>query len=786
MGSGSGDSDGENRSMGSDSSPAMSHTIVPVIGSTDIFVGTDEERQGMLNTIMRLSEHKAQLRTIVAECFNRASPDGRGLDVPAFSEFARLASQMLHVPEEAFIGSDAQIAHLRFDFDGSGELMERQVYNAVTLHLAEYRKKLGQCISGVAIAHVPSLDVAGYRVLYEVGRGNQSTAHHAKDIRGRSWCIKFFDKAHVRDIKELNSLRREYEVMRSLGAHPRMTEALDIFQDHHFYYLVQEYNAGGDFTKLRQRTTEASVVLSEAWWRDLFQQCFEGLRHLHDHAVMHCDIKESNLMLRTPNYHQPNIALADFGIAQMVAADSGRVLYGTPGYIPPEVWSTRTWFPRSDIFSMGVVVMQMIMNITSDTCSGTPNGIFTEDTSTYRDVATATKTRQPPFHLMPPEFPGLVALARKLLEKSLRKRPMVPQLLGDPWFTCVASENLLDMGCAGASGADAQCGPESMPTSAESQGTTRSKTGVADAGSRSPSKTVVVDSHSGLPSKSAVRGAHSWLPSNITVVDVPPLLKKTLEEAQSTKLSKAGVVDMQRGALPTAAAMDSQGSPSLRMTTPSRRDSPKSKSSATVAQTGLPSEAACVESVFAGKSVDYRHNSLLGRSALVDKLPRVCGDCINGQQAALSRSATPDGTVRESMRNSSRERSPSAQRSPQHCSNPQEVCLSRTSSPLPRWRHIFDSLMNPSREKSPSAERALDDPADWQRVMSLSSPLRLRSERTFAQSSETLATPQWHSPRASFQEGDAPVMGSLAVSLSPRRLSLKEFWPPFPAMARVR
>jgi len=769
----------ENRLTGSDPTPAMAHTIVPVVGSTDTFVGTDEESQGTLDTIMRLSEQKGQLRTVVAECFNRASLCGRGLDVPALSEFARLASQVLHIPEEALIGSDAQITHLRFDFDGSGELMEREVHNAVTLHLAEYRKKLGQRISGVAIAHVPSLDVAGYREISEIGRGNQSTVHLAKDIRGRSWCIKFFDKTRVSDVA-LDSLRDEYEIMCSLGAHPRITEALDIFQDNNFYYVVQEYNAGGDFTKLRQRTTEASVVTSEGWWRDLFQQCFVGLRHLHDHAVIHCDIKESNLMLCTPNYHQPKIALADFGIAQVVAADRGRVVYGTPGYIAPEVWSTRKWFPRSDIFSMGVVVVQMMMNITSDTCSGTPPGIFTEDTSTYRDVAMATKTRQPPFHLMSPEFPGLVALARKLLDKSLRKRPMVSQLLGDPWFTCVPSENPPAAGYAVSSGADAQCGPESMPTSAELQGATRSKTGVADAGSRLPSKIAVVDSHSGLPSKSAVTDPDSRLPSKVTPVDVRPLSEKVPEDAQNTVLSKTGVVDALRGALPTAALIDSQGNPSLRMISTSKQEGPKIKSSATVVETGLPSEAARVESMFAGTAVDCRHNWFLGRNPSVDRSPRVREDGINRQQVALSRSATPDGTVRESMRN------PSQERALQHCSNSQEVGLSRATVPLRSDRHIFDLLLNPSQERSSSAQMAFDDLADRQQVMLPSPRIPLRSERTVAESSEKLATPRCHSRAAPFQEVDAPVMGSPAVSLPPRHLSLKEFRPPLPASARVR
>merc|ERR1719440_2057779 len=123
---------------------------------------------------------------------------------------------------------------------------------------------------------------------------------------------------------------------------------------------------------------------------------------------MHCDIKESNLMLKTAEYHKPEVVIIDFGLLQTAASDVALVS-GTPGYIPPEVWETGRWYPGGDMFSMGVVVMQMILKRVPphhnppQKCEVLPSGIFTEGASKLRDAALVAKKREPPFESMPLE-----------------------------------------------------------------------------------------------------------------------------------------------------------------------------------------------------------------------------------------------------------------------------------------------------------------------------------------------------------------------------------------------
>merc|ERR1719446_1908809 len=118
--------------------------------------------------------------------------------------------------------------------------------------------------------------------------------------------------------------------------------------------------------------------------------------------MIHCDIKEPNIMVKTDDHQYPEIVIIDLGVATCMARDGA--LHGTPGYVPPETLETKMWFPVGDLFSFGVVIFQMLTNKVP-TDSRPFAGIFQEGCSDARDVFAATRSREPPFHLMPPEFP---------------------------------------------------------------------------------------------------------------------------------------------------------------------------------------------------------------------------------------------------------------------------------------------------------------------------------------------------------------------------------------------
>jgi serine/threonine protein kinase len=248
-------------------------------------------------------------------------------------------------------------------------------------------------------------------------------------------CVKCIKKS----TKEfsLEDFKREFRIMQEFGDHPHIAHAHEIFQDQNSYYLVQDAYEGGDLASLNHNAKKAGVPMTKNWWRKVFTQSFQGLQYLHDHAIIHCDIKESNVMLKTRNYHSPELAIIDFGVSQAFGADRA-LMIGTPGYMPPEIWTERKWLPVGDIFSMGVVVLQMVTDNIPNHGKLKPGekqrGIFAEDCYSVSDVAKATKHRDAPVQLIPQYLSGLSSLCSRLLDKKWMNRPTASQALDDPWF----------------------------------------------------------------------------------------------------------------------------------------------------------------------------------------------------------------------------------------------------------------------------------------------------------------------------------------------------------------
>merc|ERR1719436_1990281 len=146
---------------------------------------------------------------------------------------------------------------------------------------------------------------------------------------------------------------------------------------------------------------------------------------MHVRAMIHCDLKEMNIMVKADDFKQPEVVIIDFGLAQSCASHRAGVC-GTPGYIPPETWQTGKWYPKGDCFSIGVVMLQLI--------GGMPN-IFTAGSTTRDGVKMTTCTREPPFCDIPPKYVGLRELLKALLEKRQPHRIAAPKAFQFTWLS---------------------------------------------------------------------------------------------------------------------------------------------------------------------------------------------------------------------------------------------------------------------------------------------------------------------------------------------------------------
>jgi len=137
-------------------------------------------------------------------------------------------------------------------------------------------------------------------------------------------------------------------------------------------------------------------------------------------------------MFKSKDYQSPVIALIDFGMSKWSSSDG--MAGGTPGYRPPETNETNVWFPRGDMFSLGVTFFQLLANKVPDEKTMAP-GIFTEGAQSMEQVIYIVQTRQPPWHLIQGQYPGVMSWLPSMMEKQMQRRPNAPNLLkGTPWF----------------------------------------------------------------------------------------------------------------------------------------------------------------------------------------------------------------------------------------------------------------------------------------------------------------------------------------------------------------
>jgi len=378
---------------------------------------------------MDLLANRDALKAEVVRCFKRIAGSSTSVDIHGLQRFRGLLSQAIAVPQEALGNLHAE--YIRFDFDGDGRLDFNEAYKLVKHHLWMHLKKLG-CIGKVDVPY-KTLEEAGYEVVKELGRGSQGVAMLANDATGSERCVKCYKKGHM-TVGGISELMDEFETMQRLSC-DLIAHACEIFQDAKFYYTIGEAYHGGDLSTLKHRALQEEVDTTEQWWRGIFRQCFQALAFMHEQAMMHCDVKEPNIMIKSCDFSAPEVVLIDFGVSRAMAADDNGRVFGTPGYIPPETWEKKMWFPGGDVFSMGVCILQVMGDqIPSTHEPWNTRGLFLEGCSSLKQVMHATLTREPPFHLIPGDMPGLEAVVRLLLQKEMHLRPRAPQVLQDEWF----------------------------------------------------------------------------------------------------------------------------------------------------------------------------------------------------------------------------------------------------------------------------------------------------------------------------------------------------------------
>ncbi len=196
----------------------------------------------------------------------------------------------------------------------------------------------------------PTPEAPGFRVLEEAGRGAMGIVYRAEDVRlGRTVALKLLPEDVANDPSALERLRREARIAASLN-HPGICTLHGIEKHEGRLCLVMEFLEG---TSLDRLIAAAPLRLDRAI--DIAIQVSAALSFAHARGIVHRDIKPANLFVTRGG----SAKVMDFGIA-VAAGDSGTASGGTPSYASPEQSRRGTLDGRSDIFSFGTVLYEML------------------------------------------------------------------------------------------------------------------------------------------------------------------------------------------------------------------------------------------------------------------------------------------------------------------------------------------------------------------------------------------------------------------------------------------
>jgi len=194
-----------------------------------------------------------------------------------------------------------------------------------------------------------------YQIIEELGKGGMGKVYKAldKEIDGKV-ALKLIKPEVAADKNTIKRFRNELKMARDI-AHKNVCRMYDLNKEEGSYYITMEYVSGEDLKSFIRRSGQLAVGTTVR----IAKEVCEGLSEAHKLGVVHRDLKPSNIMIDK----EGNARIMDFGIARSIAGKGitgAGVMIGTPEYMSPEQAELKEVDQRSDIYSLGVILYEMV------------------------------------------------------------------------------------------------------------------------------------------------------------------------------------------------------------------------------------------------------------------------------------------------------------------------------------------------------------------------------------------------------------------------------------------
>src|SRR5271168_1091205 len=261
--------------------------------------------------------------------------------------------------------------------------------------------------SGFEHRYVPGTTLADrYRIVSPIGKGGMGEVYRAEDLRlGQAVALKFLPQSLARNEEALARFTREVRLARQVS-HPNVCRVFDIGEADGQTFLTMEFVDGEDMSSLMRRIGRLPADKA----LEIARQVCAGLAAAHEHGIIHRDLKPANIMLDG----RGRVRITDFGLAGLSAEVQGEnARAGTPAYMSPEQFSGGEVTPKSDLYSLGLVMYEIF------------TGKRPYEAPTFEEMARLREKSSPtaPSEHLKDIDPLVERVMLRCLEKNPAKRP---------------------------------------------------------------------------------------------------------------------------------------------------------------------------------------------------------------------------------------------------------------------------------------------------------------------------------------------------------------------------
>jgi len=260
-----------------------------------------------------------------------------------------------------------------------------------------------------------------YIVGKEIGKGAYAIVKSAiHKLSNKKIAIKIYEKYNLIDPQRKCNFKKEIDILKKID-HSNIIKLYDVIDTTKQLLIIMELATG--ISLLNYLKAKPNRRMDESETKEIFYQIIKAITYLHSKNIVHRDVKLENIII-----DNKYIKIIDFGFATFHQTNKLNFFCGTPSYMPPEIIQKKEYLgPPADVWSCGILLYTLLC------------GVFPFRATNEKELF--SKIIKGSFIL--PEYLSQESknLISKILNVNVSGRPLINEVLNDPWFEMLNKKN---------------------------------------------------------------------------------------------------------------------------------------------------------------------------------------------------------------------------------------------------------------------------------------------------------------------------------------------------------